>query len=107
MQDYKLTIDFSSGLPDDLNEDLRIQRLQDWLGFAQMNNRECDIETAHKATFKWALQPRKDPKTSTTPSPNLAKFLRDRDGRTLLDTRQTRLGQVYFDEVHVAKSAAR
>lgn len=45
-----------------------------------MNDRECDIETAHKATFKWALQPRKDPKTSTTPSPNLAKFLRDRDG---------------------------
>lgn len=79
-QDYKLTTGFSSGLPDDLNEDLRIQRLQDWLGFAQMNDRECDIESAHKATFKWALQPRKDPKNVTTPSPNLAKFLRDRDG---------------------------
>lgn len=57
-----------------------MQRLQDWLGFAQMNDRECDIDTAHKATFKWALQPRKAPKTSTTPRPNLAKFLRERDG---------------------------
>jgi hypothetical protein len=45
-----------------------------------MNDRECDIETAHKVTFKWALQPRKDFTNVTTPRPNLAGFLRDRDG---------------------------
>jgi hypothetical protein len=70
----------SSGLPDDLNEELRIQRLQDWLGFAEINERECDIQEAHKATFRWALQPRKNPDDKTNPSLNLAEWFRDSDG---------------------------
>jgi len=70
-----------SGLPDDLNEDLRIQRLQDWLGFAEINDRECDIQEAHKATFRWALQLRQNPDDTTKDSRlNLAKWLRDSDG---------------------------
>lgn len=68
------------GVSDEMNEDFCIRRLQDWLGFAEIDNRECEIKEAHKATFRWALQPRERPGYLTDPDPGLVNWLRESDG---------------------------
>lgn len=74
----KLTSDhFVVGLPDELNEDIWTKRLMDWLYFPQMDHRESGVKEAHKATFRWALQPRED---MNMPGPNLAEWLQNGDG---------------------------
>lgn len=68
------------GVPDEMNEDFCIRRLQDWLGFAEIDNRECEIKEAHKKTFRWALQPHEHTDDATRPDPGLVEWLRESDG---------------------------
>jgi hypothetical protein len=62
---------------DELNETIWTKRLLDWLHFAQISDRESEVDQAHEKTFRWALQP---DESESMLGPILAHWLRNCDG---------------------------